>query len=62
MELLKKADFSAETDLKERLYQKLFAAPRGRRALSDEEVATLYAAGDPHAAPEPEPKKKQPCP
>ena len=49
MKLLKKADFSVETDLKERLQRKLFgeaaALPSGRRRLEDDEVEGLYAAG-----------------
>jgi len=50
MKLLKKADFSAETDLKERLYKKLFADNvipfRGREVLNDDDAAIVFAAGD----------------
>lgn len=48
--LLEKADFSKETDLKERLRKQLFkgnvTVMPGRRRLEDDEVAFIHAAGD----------------
>ena len=53
MKALKQADFSRETDLKERLFRQLFAESggrSGRTVLRDEEVAELFAAGAPQSA------------
>lgn len=51
MKLLKQADFSGETDLKERLRRKLFAAQitpiQSRQVLEDDDAALINAAGDP---------------
>ena len=49
--LLSKADFSKETDLKERLYNQLFGSkivqfPTGRQALSEDDLDMVSAAGD----------------
>lgn len=49
-EMLNQTDFSTETDLRQRLYEKLFANSTKivpmRRALSDDDLDQLYAAGE----------------
>ncbi len=51
MDLLKKADFSKETDLKERLFRQLFSehilAFPNREQLTDDETEMVFAAGAP---------------